>query len=108
MKFKKYAKYCTIVLIAALLLIILSPLRAVDIRLSIAIQPIVYSLFTYIVLCKKDKMNCGAFVLVVAVYLGVCSIELPVHIINWEGTLGTVLPLACTCIGIFITYLLPA
>lgn len=105
MKFKKYAKYCTIVLIAALLLIILSPLRAVDIRLSIAIQPIVYSLFTYIVLCKKDKMNCGAFVLVVAVYLGVCSIELPVHIINWEGTLGTVLPLACTCIGIFITYL---
>lgn len=105
MGFKEYAGYCVIAFIAALLLILLSPLRTVDVRLSIAIQPIVYFLFTYIVLCKKEKINCRAFVSVVAIYLGVCSVELPIRIINWERTLGTIFPLACTCIGIFTAYL---
>lgn len=105
MEFKEYAKYCVIAFIAALLLIILSPLRAVDIRLSIAIQPIVYFLFTYIVLCKRNKINCRAFISVIAIYLGICSIEFPIRIISWERTLGTIFPLVCTCISIFTAYL---
>lgn len=105
MAFKKYTKYCVITFIAVLLVAILSLLRAVDIRLSIAIQPIVFSFFTYRVLCAKDKMNCSAFVSVMAICLGACSLELPIRIIHWEETLGTVLPLVCTCISIFSTYL---
>lgn len=104
MEFKKHIVYSTIALAAALLSIILSPLRAIDLRLSIAIQPIVYSLFTYNILCKKEKMN-NTFFLVIAIYIGIFSIELPIRIMNWEDTLGTVLPLVCTCMGIFNTYL---
>lgn len=100
---KKVIIFCLVVLTSVLLYILLSPLRVIDIRLSIAVQSIVYSLFTYLSLRKRKDYS--AVLVVTAIFLGVCAIDFPLRILNWKGSLFSILPTICSMAGILIAYL---
>lgn len=63
---KKVIIFCLVVLTSVLLYILLSPLRVIDIRLSIAVQSIVYSLLTYLSLRKRKDYS--AVLVVTAIF----------------------------------------
>lgn len=100
---KKVIIFCLVVLTSVLLYILLSPLRVIDIRLSIAVQSIVYSLFTYLSLRKRKYYS--AVLVVTAILLGVCAIDFPLRILNWKGSLLSILSTICSMAGILIAYL---
>lgn len=102
---KKIKAFCLIALISVLLYIVLSPLRAIDIRLSTAIQSIIYLLFTYFALKKGKKKGYSATLVAIAIFFGVALIDFPIRIPDWELVLISVLPTACSLIGIIIAYL---
>lgn len=100
---KKVIIFCLVVLTSVLLYILLSPLRVIDIRLSIAVQSIVYSLLTYLSLRKRKDYS--AVLVVTAIFLGVCAIDFPLRILNWKGSLLSILSTICSMAGILIAYL---
>lgn len=102
----KFSIYLFLILIfSILLMIILSPLNAANILLTIAVEPIVYFIFTFLILLWGEKKGYNTFACVVAVFLGRIAIELPIRIRHFEDTLFTILPVVCCIISIFVSYL---
>lgn len=99
----KARTFCIIALTSVLLYILLSPLRAIDMHLSTAVQSIVYPLFTYLAL--KKRKDYSATLVVTAIFLGICTIDFPLRILNWKGALHSILPTICSMTGILMAYL---
>ena len=91
--------------ISALLMVVLCPLSAVNLYLTLIIQPIVYFIFTYLVLRKAEKKGCSLLGCAGAVFLGRIAMELPIRIMDFEGTFATILPPVCCMISIVLAYI---
>lgn len=102
----KYVKFLLIVLfISMLLMIVQSSMNAINILLTLTIEPIVYFIFTYMVLQRGEKKGYNTFLCTIAVFLGRIAIELPIRIKDFEPTMQSILPPICCIISIFVAYL---
>lgn len=91
--------------ISALLMVVLCPLNAVNLYLTLIIQPIVYFIFTYLVLHKAEKKGYSLLGCAGSVLLGRIAMELPIRIMDFEQTFSTILPPICCMISILVAYI---
>lgn len=99
------AKYMSLIVLASVLLYIgLSPLRAIDVRLSVAVQPLVYFFFSYISFRKGERKGHNILPVFTAIILGILILDLPMRIKDWNITYCSILPSVCSLISTVVAY----
>lgn len=98
----------SIFMVSVLLMVILSPLRAIsisNINFSLLIEPICYFLFTYIVFLKKKLKGNSAFITALTILLG--SVALYVIMDVCAGTIShnSMLTAVCNVMAVVFAYI---
>jgi thiol-disulfide isomerase/thioredoxin len=102
---KKYKVILTIFLFSLLLTLLIAPLRGyVSVMSSSLAGFIAYFLLTnYFIYKFKSKLK--DYWIVLAILAGVCILQVPIHIIDFKLTLGTLPDLLIHCLGIVIGFI---
>ena len=103
-KYEDKTKPLLIVFLLALAIeIITAPLRAIDGSICAVVTFVLFFIFMVIILKKYDSKTKRIYILLAAL-LGCSFIPLPIHIIHWKSTLGTLPDYLFHMFGILMGY----
>lgn len=85
-----------------MLFLVLTPLRGISFSFSLSIEPVVYFLFTYVLLKRKNCNNRVACIM--AIILGRTALEVPFRVVNFDSCLNSFLIPICSIIGVMAAY----